>query len=680
MKCTENCEGSVATGFMAVNVATRKQETISKLRNSGCDVGAVCNGHGTCVVVCSGPDDCATGDVCSGHGTCVGASGGGTRRSLPQQTPCADGTALLSSTAGCLIGEMCTIEWDPIFRHKKCPEIGGLFNRPSGGPPQDRFTSIDDCFATCRTTSNCNYVSIRKSNGIYHTCSGCQYISDFIDSHNNEYYVIPIEDANFEVRENRKCPSNEPTDNPRTFKLGSVVTGSTTGIYESDRACFKKCQEDNNCNYVTTRSTGGWCVGCPNEQLEDTTSDTSAQHNTYHVSVDTTVHYDTMRTPVRPSVCELALRNDDLVSSRMEWGREGDTDTSALEYTDLTRPIGSIVCGCDSKNGRTFDPSDSVNGNIRYGILRHDDVLDASFIHPETSCKQMTIVKQHGNGMYKEWTAEYVHICNDEGNGETHTLAFGDPQKIDDTGDQSTRKVMGDAGDAYFNYRGSVALQIGARLGMGTVYTDDFRWNMCVIGCPLGFYTPSGTRDSSTAIETIFGQACIPCAAGKTMQIRSHAYGVTPSALPLNPSTFDGDEEDFVNSNDFSFKISWLKDLNYCNSMSSSGSCIREAQQTSVNYLYFLSSYDPVVGNLRSLGFSGALEIPEPVMPTGVGNAICEDCPQGKKSAPGNNGNCLGTSDTINGVPRNLRCPSLTGIHSLSSGSFSTSGAAGDGK
>ena len=476
-----------------------------------------------------------------------------------------------------------------------------------------------------------------------------------------------LTDLTIEVQTNKKCAGN--TQNPYIF----VSVGGASGyVYESDRACSRKCREDNDCNYVTTRSTGGWCAGCLNEQLADTTSDTSAQHNTYHVSVDTTVHYDTMRTPVRPSVCELALRNDDLVSSRMEWGREGDTDNNAaLEYTDLTRPIGSIVCGCDSKNGRTFDPSDSYIDNIRYGMLRHDDVLDASFIHPETSCKQMTIVKQHGNGMYKEWTAEYVHICNDEGNGETHTLASGDPQKIDDTGDQSTRKVMGDAGDAYFNYRGSVALQIGARLGMGTVYTDDFRWNMCVIGCPLGFYTPSGTRDSSTAIETIFGQACIPCAAGKTMQIRSHDYLKTPSAL--------GGEEDFINSNDFSFKISWLKDLNYCDSMSSSGSCIKEAQQTSVNYLYFLSSYDLVVGNLRSSGFSGALEIPEPVMPT-VGNAICEDCPQGKKSAPGNNGNCLGTSDTINGVPRNLRCPSLTGIHSLSSGSFSTSGVAGDGK
>ena len=462
-----------------------------------------------------------------------------------------------------------------------------------------------------------------------------------------------LTDSTFEVQTNKKCPESDGS-NVRTFYLGPLMIGSYTGIYESDRACLRKCHQDNDCNYVTTSTTGGECAGCQNDALvADLIS------NTYRVSA------------VRPSVCELALRNDDLVSSLMEWGREGDTDTSALEYTDLTRPIGSIVCGCDSKNRQMFD-------NIKYGMLRHDDVLDASFIHPETSCKQMTIVKEHGNGEYKEWTAEYVHICNDEGDGETHTLASGDPQKIKDTGDQSVRNVMGDANDVKFNYRGSVALQIGARLGMGTVYTDDFRWNMCVIGCPLGFYTPSGTRDSSTAIETIFGQACIPCAAGKTMQIRSHGYTEAPLALPLNPGT-SGDEEDFVNSNDFSFKISWLKDLNYCHYKTDASSCIKEAQQTSVNYLYFLSSYDPVVGNLRSLGFSGALEIPEPVMPT-VGNAICVNCEEGKKSAPGNNGNCLGTSDKIYNTDRNLRCPPLTGIHSLSSGSFSTSGAAGDGK
>ena len=344
---------------------------------------------------------------------------------------------------------------------------------------------------------------------------------------------------------------------------------------------------------------------------------------------------DTEGVGFRP--CALAMLTDefgwgDIGGCRqLEWG-----SSENRQYSALDRPVASLICDCSVLDF----PAEEGYGQV-WGLLRHLDLSETSLMHPETICVEMEVQTNED-----EFTHQYAAVCSDIESDvvSQRTLPFRLNAKASTV---DLINVLGTgAGDENSNY-GSLAFQIGAKYGMKDVHSADFAWHQCVVGCQLGYHprAPSTSRNELTVIETVYGEGCVPCAAGTTMVPSSCAnkdncgYAYDNSGTPQSgvfitrydfkddwvrwwcffllflsfSSLFQGfffllflffdHPSDDLRSFRASLLFSHLQmhGLDRCFGMNTKrGACVIGAMNTDVDYLYHdLSSSNPVVHSQR---------------------------------------------------------------------------------
>ena len=250
--------------------------------------------------------------------------------------------------------------------------------------------------------------------------------------------------------------------------------------------------------------------------------------------------------------CALAMLTDEFGWGEMggcrqlEWGL-----SEPRQYSALDRPVASLICDCSVLEEEEEDDDD--DGLQKWGLLRHLDLSETSLIHPETICVYMKVQTNS-----YEFTHQYATVCSDIESdvASQRTLPFRLNAKASQV---DLNNILGTgAGDGNSNY-GSLAFQIGANYGMKDVHSADFAWHQCVVGCQLGYHprAPGTSRDELTVIETVYGEGCVPCAAGTTMVPSSCAN--KDNCGYANDNDNSGTPQPGVFVNQYDFEEDWVR-------------------------------------------------------------------------------------------------------------------------